>query len=96
MSSSHYSYRTECTYADWMRRLLDYAAQQQGVPPPRVESAVVRDSLTHLAVRQRVSASTRNQAFSAILFLCGEGLGLNVESVSLGVSQAGGRACRWS
>ena len=59
--------------------------QQQGVPHPRVESAVVRDYLTHLAVHQRVSASTQNQAFCAILFLCREVLGLNVESVSPGV-----------
>ena len=46
---------------------------------------MVRDYLTHLAVRQRVSASTQNQAFCAILFLCREVLGLNVESVSPGV-----------
>ena len=31
---------------------------------------MVRDYLTHLAVRQRVSASTQNQALCAILFLC--------------------------
>ena len=41
------------TYVDWVRRFLDYAAQQQAVPHPRVESEVVRDYLTHLAVRQR-------------------------------------------
>jgi hypothetical protein len=45
--------RTECTYADWVRRFLDHAAQQQGVAHPRVESEMVRDCLTHLAVRQR-------------------------------------------
>src|SRR3990172_4423699 len=42
----HYSYRTECTYADWVRRFLDYAAQQQGVVHPRVTSESVRDYLT--------------------------------------------------
>lgn len=66
------------------RRFLDYAAQRQGIPHPRLESEVVRDYLTHLAVRQRVSASTQNQAFCAILFPCREVLGLNVESVSPG------------
>lgn len=81
----HYSYRTECTYVDWVRRFLAYAAQQQGVPHPRVESAAVRDYLTHLAVHQRVSASTQNQAFCAILFLCREVLGVNVDSVSAAV-----------
>ena len=81
----HYSYRTECTYIDWVRRFLDDAATQQGVPHPRVESEVVRDYLAHLAVRQQVSASTQNQAFCAILFLCREVLGVNVESLSPGV-----------
>ncbi len=70
---------------DWVRRFLAYAAKQQKVPHPRVEPEVVRDYLAHLAVHQRVSASTQNQAFCAILFLCREVLGANVESVSPGV-----------
>ena len=56
----HYSYRTECSYVDWVRRFLGYVAEQQGVPQPRVEPASVRDFLTHLAVRRRVSSSTQN------------------------------------
>jgi len=72
-------------FVRWVRRFLDYAAQQQEVPHPRVESEVVRDDLAHLAVRQRVSASTQNQAFCAILFLRREVMGLNVEGVSPGV-----------
>ena len=70
---------------DWVRRFLAYAAEQQGVPHPRIASPVVRDYLTHLAVHQRVAASTQNQAFCAILFLCREVLGVNVESVSTAV-----------
>ena len=27
LRTRHYSYRTECTYVDWVRRFLDYAAQ---------------------------------------------------------------------
>ncbi len=81
----HYSYRTECSYLDWVRRFFAYASEQQGSPHPRVESAVVRDYLTHLAVHQRVSASTQNQAFCAILFLCREVLSVDLEGVSLGV-----------
>jgi hypothetical protein len=42
----------------------------------------VRDYLTHLAVRQRVSASTQNQAFCALLFLCREVLDVDVEGVA--------------
>jgi len=72
-------------FVRWVRRFLDYAAKQQGVPQPRVASEVVRDFLAHLAVRQQVSASTQNQAFCAILFLCREVLGVNLDSLSPGV-----------
>jgi integron integrase len=81
----HYSYRTECSYADWARRFLDYVAKQQGVVHPRVVAESVRDYLTHLAVRQGVSASTQNQAFCAMLFLCREVLGIDVEGLSASV-----------
>ena len=85
LRTRHYSYRTECTYVDWVRRFVDYAAEQQGIPHPRVTSEVVRDYLAHLAVRQHVSASTQNQAACAILFVCREVLGVDVESLSPGV-----------
>jgi integron integrase len=48
-----------------------------------VDSDAVRDYATHLAVRQRVSASTQNQAVSAILFLCRDVLGVEVEGLAL-------------
>jgi integron integrase len=82
LRTRHYSYRTECSYADWVRRFLAYLSERQGIPQPRVESNDVRDYLTHLAVRQRVSASTQNQAFCALLFLCREVLGIDIEGVS--------------
>ncbi len=53
LRTRHYSYRTECTYMDWVRRFLDYAAKQQGAPHPSVTSEIVRDYLAHLAVRQQ-------------------------------------------
>jgi hypothetical protein len=83
----HYSYRTECSYADWARRFFAYVAERQGAPHPRVEPDAVRDFLIHLAVRQRVSASTQNQApLCAVLFLCREVLGVKVEGLSLTAS----------
>ena len=82
LRTRHYSYRTECSYADWVRRFLAYLSERQGVCHPRVESSAVRDYLTHLAVRQKVSASTQNQAFCAILFLCREVLGIAVEGLA--------------
>ncbi len=91
LRTRHYSLRTECTYVDWVRRFLAYAATRQGVLTPRVDADGVRDYLTHLAVRRQVSASTQNQAFSAILFLCREVLGIPLESVSTGVKAKRGQ-----
>jgi len=79
----HYSYRTECCYADWARRFFEYLVSQQECPQPQVHAEAVRDYLTHLTVHRRVSASTQNQAMCAILFLCHEVLGLNPEALSL-------------
>jgi len=84
--TKHYSYRTECSYADWVRRFFTYAAEQQGTPHVRVEPHTIQDYLTHLAVRQRVSASTQNQALCAILFLCREVVAVNVDGLSLTTS----------
>jgi integron integrase len=81
----HYSYRTESTYADWARRFMEYLATRQGAGCPRVDAEGVRDFLAHLAVRLEVSASTQNQAFHAVLFLCREVLGLNIEDMAPGV-----------
>jgi integron integrase len=78
----HYSYRTEGSYVDWVRRFFDYLADRDGVPNPHVDTAAVRDYLTHLAVRRRVSASTQNQAMCAIVFLCRQVLGVDVEGLS--------------
>lgn len=91
LRTRHYSYRTECTYADWVRRFLEYAARRQGAADPRVDAEGVRDYLTHLAVHQRVSASTQNQALCAILFLCREVLGIDVEGVSPAVKAKRGQ-----
>ena len=83
LRTRHYSSRTEVSYADWFRRFFTYVSERQGLPHPRVESATVRDYATHLAVHRRVSASTQNQALSAILFLYREVLGVEIEGLSL-------------
>jgi len=85
LRTRHYSYRTECTYVDWVRRFFEYATERHGGPHPKVTADMVRDFLTHLAVHRHVSASSQNQAFCALLFLCREVLGLNVDHLSPGV-----------
>jgi integron integrase len=61
----HYSIRTEQAYVDWVRRFILFHGKRH---PKDLGPAEVEAFLTHLAVRGRVSASTQNQAKSAILF----------------------------
>lgn len=61
----HYSLRTEHSYLQWVRQFLGYHRRHPAV----LGEQEVRDFLTYLARDRRVSASTQNQAFSAILFL---------------------------
>ncbi|PSN14017.1 hypothetical protein C7293_13575 [filamentous cyanobacterium CCT1] len=61
----HYSYRTEQSYVGWIRRYILFHNKQH---PKDMGGAEVEAFLTHLAVEGHVSASTQNQAFSALLF----------------------------
>jgi site-specific recombinase XerD len=62
----HYSYRTEESYLYWIRRYILFHHKRH---PKDMGSAEIEAFLTHLAVEERVAASTQNQAFSAVLFL---------------------------
>jgi integron integrase len=62
----HYSIRTEETYVDWARRFILYHGKRH---PKEMGAEEVRDFLSHLASERNVSASTQNQAKSALLFL---------------------------
>jgi integron integrase len=62
----HYSPRTEKAYLGWIRR---FVAAHGGRHPDQLGLPEVAGYLAHLAVRAQVSASTQNQAFSAITFL---------------------------
>jgi len=74
----HYSYSTERTYKQWIERFIKYSLQSAGKTIADVNAQDFRDYLSHLAVKQRVSASTQNQAFNAILFLFRHVLGKEV------------------
>ncbi|MBL8099959.1 MAG: integron integrase [Anaerolineales bacterium] len=64
--AKHYSLRTEKTYIDWIRRFILHHnkkhPREMGVPE-------VQNFIIHLATKDNVSASTQNQALSAITFL---------------------------
>ncbi len=62
----HYSLSTEKTYLGWIARFKTYLQDRE---PHLLETNDVKKYLTHLALHGRVSASTQNQAFNALLFL---------------------------
>ncbi|RME99254.1 MAG: integron integrase, partial [Alphaproteobacteria bacterium] len=67
MRIKHYSPNTEKTYTQWMQRFFFWLDRQEGKRQP--DLAAFRDFISHLATRKKVSASTQNQAFNALLLL---------------------------
>ena len=62
----HYSLATERQYTHWVKRFILFHGKRH---PKDMGSVEVEAFLTHLAVQGQVSASTQNQALSALLFL---------------------------
>ena len=62
----HYSIRTEQACTDWTRRYILFHGKRH---PGEMGEEEIAQFLTHLAVDQRVAASTQNQALCALLFL---------------------------
>ena len=71
----HYSIRTEQTYLDWIKRFILFHGKRH---PRDMGADEVRTYLTYLAVEGNVAASTQNQALSALLFLYGQVLHLDL------------------
>jgi len=63
----HYSYKTEQSYCNWIRRYLSFF--QFRVHPSLQGEREVERFLSHLATEERVSASTQKQALNALVFL---------------------------
>lgn len=69
----HYARRTMQSYAHWVKRFLHF----HGLRHPReMGQAEINAFLSHLATEGQVSASTQNQALSALLFLYRHVLGV--------------------
>lgn len=66
LRGKHYAIRTEQSYVDWIKRYIYFHDKTH---PKDLGAQDVEAFLTHLAVAGKVSASTQNQAKSAILFL---------------------------
>jgi hypothetical protein len=66
LRSRHYSRRTEKACVMWARRFVRFHDLRH---PAQLAEPEINAFLTHLAVECHVSASTQNQALSALLFL---------------------------
>ncbi|WP_188450310.1 integron integrase [Arenimonas maotaiensis] len=71
----HYSLRTEKVYVYWIRR---YILENGKTHPRELGGGAVEAFLSKLATKDQVSASTQNQALSALLFLYREVLGIDL------------------
>jgi integron integrase len=66
LRAKHYSPHMETAYVTWIRRFIFFHGKRH---PETLGVDEVNAFLTHLATRRQVSASTQNQASSALLFL---------------------------
>ncbi len=65
----HYSNKTEKAYVHWIKRYIFFHDKRH---PLEMAESEIAQFLSGLATERRVSASTQNQAFNAILFLYNE------------------------
>jgi len=75
LRARHYSRRTEKAYVHWIKRYIFFHGKRH---PAEMGAAEVTAFLTALAVRDRVAASTQNQALNTLLFLYREILGVEL------------------
>ena len=80
LRTKHYSYRTEETYLDWVRRFILFHHKKH---PAQMGADEIRAYIIYLAAERNVAASTQNQALSAILFLYREVLHQEIEPILL-------------
>lgn len=73
----HYSMSTEKTYVHWIKCYIFFHNKKHPIEMGKVE---IEQYLTSLAIESKVSPTTQNQAFSAILFLYKEILGVDMST----------------
>jgi len=72
----HRSLSTEKTYLIWLRSFKAFVGEKQ---PDQLHGRDLQDFLSHLAVEQKVSPSTQNQALNAIVFFYRHVLDKNID-----------------
>lgn len=87
-----YSFRTEKTYIHWVREYIffhnpDLKQGQVARHPKDMGATEINQFITHLVTGRNVSASTQNQALSAILFLYRHVLNIKLDETLIGFSR---------
>ena len=71
----HYSLSTERTYIHWIKQYIFFHNKKH---PKDMGKDEIEEFLTSLAIKKKVASSTQNQAFSSLLFLYKEVLGIDM------------------
>ena len=66
LEAKHYSPRTKTAYIHWIQLFLNF---HKTIPLETLAEPHINTFLTHLAVKEKISASTQNQASAALMFL---------------------------
>ena len=74
----HMSRRTEAAYVYWTKRFVRFCGLRH---PSELGAAEVRQFLSHLVVDRKLSASTQQQALSALLFVYRHVIGRSLEEL---------------
>ncbi|MFH1282219.1 MAG: integron integrase [bacterium] len=79
----HYSYSTERQYLAWTKKYYSYLVSIKGKKALQEipTSADIKNYLSYLAITCKVSASTQNQAFNALLFLYRDILNISLDDI---------------
>jgi site-specific recombinase XerD len=79
----HYSYKTERSYIGWVKRFYYYIneVKKGNIQAEKLSSDDVRNYLSYLAIKKKVSASTQNQAFNSLLFLFRDILNIELKEI---------------
>lgn len=75
LRAHHYALRTEEAYWHWTKAFVRWSGNRH---PLEMGAPEISAFLTHLATHDEVSASTQNQALSALLFLYRKALGVEL------------------
>jgi integron integrase len=81
----HYSRKTEINYILWIKKYILYHNKKHPEIMGKVE---IEAFLSHLATDRKVSASTQNQAFNALLFLYHRVLDISLEGEQINALRA--------